>query len=212
GDIYSGLVAKRLGLPIDRLCIASNVNDILTRTLATGRYEVRSVVATTSPSMDIQVSSNFERLLHGATGANADTVRRWMASLSQSGAFEIDAASLAAIRADFDAAQADEEETAAAIGDIYRTTGFLADPHTGVGLKVARQMAHRETPMVTLATAHAAKFPDAVEAATGVAPRLPARLAGIVSAQERFDVLANDGAAVEELILARSRAVKEGVS
>ncbi len=209
GDIYAGYVAKRMGLPIDRLVVASNVNDILTRTLASGSYQVRDVVATTSPSMDIQISSNFERLLFEAAGRRAEEVRRMMDDLAESGSFAVESAALEAIREAFDAGRADERETAETIRAIYRGTGFLADPHTAVGLAVAARMAVPGTPMVTLATAHAAKFPDAVQAAAGVEPALPPRLAGIMDATENFDQLPNDRAAVEEFILARSRAVAE---
>ncbi len=212
GDIYAGHVARRMGLPIDRLTIASNANDILTRAVATGRYELRPVVATTSPSMDIQVSSNFERLLFEAVGGEAATIRAMMAGLAQSGAFEIAAEALTAIRTDFDAGRASEEEAADAARTLHREAGYLADPHTAVGLSVARRFGRRDTPMVTLATAHPAKFPDAVAAATGVKPELPARLQHILTADERLEDLPNDVAAVEAFVAARSRAALEGAT
>ncbi len=123
GDIFAGHVAKHMGLPVRRLRIASNVNDILVRTLKTGIYEVREVHATASPSMDIQISSNFERLVFEATGRNAAAVRALMGSLAQSGRFVLPDAALAKIRADFDAGRADETETAAAIPRAWREAG-----------------------------------------------------------------------------------------
>ena len=137
GDIFAGYVAKRMGLPVRWLRIAANVNDILPRTLKTGIYEVREVHATASPSMDIQVSSNFERLLFEASGRDAAGVRRLMASLKQSGRFVLPDAMLAAIREEFDAGRADETETSAAIRAAWREAGDLVDPHTAVALAVA---------------------------------------------------------------------------
>ena len=147
GDIFAGYVAKRMGLPIRWLRIAANVNDILARTLKTGIYEVREVHATASPSMDIQISSNFERLLFEASRRDADSVRRLMGSLKQSGRFVLPDATLAAIREEFDAGRADETETAAAIRAAWREAGDLVDPHTAVALAVAdRDNARFENP------------------------------------------------------------------
>ena len=168
-----------MGLPIDRLVIATNVNDILARTLATGSYEVREVVATSSPSMDIQVSSNFERLLFEACGRDGRQVRALMATLAQSRRFSISTRALSEIRALFSADRADEEETAATIRTTLRETARLVDPHTAVGLAVAEKEARDPAmPMIVLGTAHPAKFPDAVEAACGSAPALPDWLCG----------------------------------
>lgn len=212
GDIFAGYVAKRMGLPIGRLRIATNVNDILARTLATGAYELRDVRATTSPSMDIQVSSNFERLVFEAAGRDAAAVRGLMASLGQSGRFELPAAAIRAIRADFDAGSADEEETAAAIRAAYRESGQLIDPHTAVAVAVEeKETANPPVPMVMLSTAHPAKFPDAVEAACGVRPELPAWLGDLMTRPERVTVMAAKQAEVEAFVLAASRAAREGV-
>ena len=209
GDIFAGFVAKRMGLPIGRLRIATNVNDILARTLVSGAYEVRGVHATSSPSMDIQVSSNFERLVFEASNRNAETVRQLMANLAQSGRFVLPDAALAAIRNDFDAGCASEEETAAAIRAHWRECGDLIDPHTAVALAVEdREVANPPVPMVILSTAHAAKFPDAVEAACGVRPALPAWLGDLMTRKETFDVMSADQNAVEQYVLARSRAAK----
>jgi threonine synthase len=209
GDIFAGYVAKRMGLPIEQLIIATNVNDILARTLATGVYEARGVVATSAPSMDIQVSSNFERLLFDALGRDPARVRALMAGLGQSGRFVIDDAALEAIRGEFGAGRADEAEIAATIGSVWRKAGYLLDPHTAIGVAVAVQSeADRHTPMVVLGTAHPAKFPAAVKAASGVEPALPAHLADLHQRKERFTVLANDQKLVEDFVRRRSRAAQ----
>jgi threonine synthase len=213
GDVYAGYVARSMGLPIERLVIATNVNDILARTLATGTYELRDVVATSSPSMDIQVASNFERLLLEAYDRDGDAVRTLMASLAQSQRFALSAAALAEIRAVFSADRADEGETAAAIRTMLRETGHLVDPHTAVGIAVAeKESRDRSVPMVVLGTAHAAKFPDAVEAACGMRPKLPDFLADLDRRPERVTTLPIDQSAVERHILSRSRAAHEGAA
>jgi len=189
GDIFAGYAAKRMGLPIDRLVIATNENDILARTLKTGRYEMRGVKATTSPSMDIQISSNFERLLYEAHGRDAGAVRRAMESLKQSGAFEIDEAALKAIRKEFRAGRASEKEVAKTIRETLSETGYLLDPHSAIGVFVAARHQKPGAPMVTLATAHPAKFPAAVKSASGIDPALPTWLADLMQREERFDVL-----------------------
>src|SRR5207253_10647515 len=130
GDVFAGYAAMRMGLPVERLVVATNVNDILVRTLTTGIYEVRDVTATASPSMDIQVSSNFERLLFDAYNRDPLAVRALMGSLAQSRRFTIGASALAAIRACFSADRADEEETAATIRTLRREADYLLDPHS----------------------------------------------------------------------------------
>ncbi|WP_377828444.1 threonine synthase [Bradyrhizobium lupini] len=213
GDIFAGYVAKRMGLPVRTLGIAANVNDILARTLKTGIYEVREVHATASPSMDIQISSNFERLLFEAGGRDAAGVRRLMDSLKQSGRFVLPDATLAAIREGFDAGRADETETAAAIRAAWREAGELVDPHTAVALAVAdRDTTDRTIPSIVLSTAHPAKFPDAVEAACGQRPQLPAWLDGLMTKSEHMKVMKNDQAEVERFVLSVSRAAKQGVA
>lgn len=206
GDIFAGFVAKRMGVPIDRLVIATNINDILARTLATGRYETKGVKPSSSPSMDIQVSSNFERLLFDMYGRDVNMLRRLMAGLAQSGAFTVGDRELQAIRNEFDAGAADEAATAATIRETLATTGELLDPHTAVAYAVARRQEPSASPMVTLATAHPAKFPDAVEKASGVRPGLPPRLAHLLAAEERFTVLPNDVAAIRDFILEKRQA------
>jgi threonine synthase len=213
GDVYAGYVAQRMGLPIDRLVIATNVNDILARTLATGAYELRDVVATTSPSMDIQVASNFERILFDAYDRDARPVRALMASLAQSRRFVLSAHALAHLRATFSAGRADPDETAAAIRTVRRESGHFVDPHTAVAVAVAeKETRDRTVPMVVLGTAHAAKFPDAMEAACGVRPPLPDWLADLHLLPERITMLPTDPVQVERHILSTSRATREGAA
>jgi threonine synthase len=213
GDVFAGYVAERMGLPVDRLVVATNLNDILARTLATGTYDLREVVATSSPSMDIQVSSNFERLLFEASGRNAAEVRANMGSLAQSGRFSLSSTTLERIRALFNADRADEQETAATIRTILRETSRLVDPHTAVALAVAeKETRDPATPMIVLGTAHPAKFPDAVEAACGVRPGLPDWLSDLPERPERATPMPVDQSAVEQFILAASRAAREGAA
>src|SRR5665647_3407698 len=213
GDVYAGYVAQRMGLPVDRLVVATNVNDILVRTLATGAYETRDVVATTSPSMDIQVSSNFERLLFETCGRDAKAVTNMMGSLAQSRRFTVPALALKAMRALFTADRADEQETAATIRAWMREAGYCADPHTAVGLAVAeKETRDPSVPMVVLSTAHPAKFPDAVKAACGITPALPDWLADLPQRPERVTVLPADQAAVERFVSSASRAAREGAA
>jgi threonine synthase len=210
GDIFAGYVAKRMGLPIERLVIATNANDILTRALDTGRYELRPVSATTSPSMDIQVSSNFERLLFEVCGRDGAAVDQLMKDL-RAGGFALSESSLATIRKDFVAGRADETEVAETMRETYAATGFLADPHTAVGLAVSKRFLTSGVPMITLATAHPAKFPEAVRAATGQEPALPDSLSDMMDRRECFTTLANDRAAVEKFIAGHTRALAEKV-
>jgi threonine synthase len=213
GDIYAGYVALLMGLPIDRLVIATNVNDILTRTLATGTYELRDVVPTTSPSMDIQVSSNFERLLFDAYDRDAGAVRSLMGSLAQSRRFTISGRALSQIRAVFTADRADEEEVAATMRTVKRETGHFVDPHTAVGIAVAeKELRDPALPMVVLSTAQAAKFPEAVQAACGIRPPLPEWLCDLNQRPERVTSLPVDQSAVERFVLQTSRAAQEGAA
>jgi len=213
GDVYAGYVAFRMGLPIDRLVVATNVNDILVRTFATGAYEIRDVVATSSPSMDIQVSSNFERLLFDAYGRDAPAVRALMGSLAQSGRFMVSAQALKELRSLFTADRADEQECAAEIRAWMREANYCVDPHTAVALAVAeKETRDPSVPMVVLSTAHPAKFPDAVKAACGLVPVLPDRLADLAKRKERVTVLPADQAAVERYVTSVSRAAREGAA
>ena len=206
GDVFAGYVAKCLGLPIARLGVASNDNDILPRAHASGVYDMRGVVATTSPSMDIQISSNFERYLFEAGNRDAAHVRAQMASLAQSGRFDIGAA-LAPFRRDFDAAAATGAEVADAIRRVRKESGYLMDPHTACGYVALQKSPNRgAAPEVILATAHPAKFPDAIRAITGEHPALPARFGDLMRDAERFVVLPNDAAKVKAHVASVSRA------
>ena len=208
GDIFAGYVAKRMGLPIKDLVIATNQNDILARTLATSRYETAGTSPSISPSMDIQVSSNFERLLFDASNRDASVIRNQMASLKQSGSFDVSAETMKNISSEFFAGACNEEETTKTISKSLQECSYLVDPHTAVGLHVAEKYLSAETPMVTLATAHPAKFPDAVKAACGVYPDLPARMGDMMEREEHMSVLPNDIAKLEAFIEEHSRAAK----
>ncbi len=199
GNIFAGYAAKRMGLPIERLVVATNVNDILHRALTTGRYEVRGVTATTSPSMDIQVSSNFERLLFEAEERDPAVVRGLMAGLAQSGAFTLGRQARERLGTVFASGVADETETAATIARLFRDDGILIDPHSAVGVAVAGRHLGK-TPMVTHATAHPAKFPDAVNAAAGVRPELPEWARTVLTREETYRTLPADLATVEQAV------------
>jgi threonine synthase len=207
GDVLAGYYAKRMGLPIERLIVATNENDILVRTLATGRYAPKEVKATQSPSMDIQVSSNFERLLFEASDREPKAVVAQMNALTKEGSFTISESALARIRGDFDAFRVDEPTCAEEMGHIYQMSGMIIDPHTAVGVHAARKAlaASPATPVVALATAHPAKFPDAVEAATGVRPPLPEPLADLMERKEAIVVLPNDRRAVADYMRQTAR-------
>jgi threonine synthase len=201
GDIFAGFVAKKMGLPVDQLIIGTNVNDILARTLATGEYSTGEVIPTQSPSMDIQVSSNFERLLFEASGRDAAQVKGHMESLMQSGSFTLKEETLAQIKSEFDAARISEDEVAQTMRDVLKNSDKKIDPHTAVGVAAGRKCTKgSNSPMVTLATAHVAKFPDAVEAITGIRPGLPDNLSDLFERPERITDLPNDVNAVRAYI------------
>ena len=184
GDIFAGYIAKRMGLPIDRLVVATNQNDILHRCLSGGEYKPDGVVPSISPSMDIQVSSNFERALFEAYDRDGAAVSQLMDELA-AGGFNVSQGALQALRESFDSGRCDEDETPAMIRDAYQHTGELLCPHSAVGVKVANEQRVPGTPMITLATAHPAKFPAAVEEASGVHPPLPERMSDLYERAER---------------------------
>jgi threonine synthase len=199
-----------MGLPVAGLVIASNANDILPRAYSTGIYEMHGVVPTTSPSMDIQVSSNFERYLFEASDRDAALVRASMRSLARERRFDI-ASTIATMRDDFDAAAASEEEVAAAIRRVRAESGYLMDPHTACAfVALEKCLDQGQAPQVMLATAHPAKFPDAMQAIIGERPALPARLAGLLTAPERFTTIDNDLQAVERHVEELTRVACEG--
>ena len=201
GNVFAGYVARCMGLPVDRLIVATNRNDILARFLETGAMEIGDVVPTISPSMDIQVSSNFERLLYDFVRHDAAAVRRAMERFRQSGRMTVAAVTMAGMRSLFAAARHDDDETRRTIAEVFERSRVLLDPHTAVGYGVGRaQRRDPEIPLVALATAHPAKFPDAVEAATGTRPALPARLASLMDLPERAETFANDPAPIKAYV------------
>lgn len=200
GDIFAGYAAQRMGAVSGRLIVATNENDILKRALDTGRYEPRGVVETTSPSMDIQVSSNFERLLFEAADRDGAAVAGLMNDLKTKGSFTLGGNMRAAISERFDAERVTSPEAAAEIAALAGQGGPVLDPHSAIGLIAARRRKRPGVPMVALATAHAAKFGDAVRAATGRAPELPGTLAALANLPERFDILPAETGAIRAYI------------
>jgi threonine synthase len=201
GNVYAGYAAQRMGLPISHFVVATNSNDILARFFESGTMTTSEVVPTYSPSMDIQISSNFERLLFDLYDRDGKALADAMASFRKTGTLTVGANALGGVRELFDAGRLDEEGTLKAIADCRKRYGETLDPHTAVGFAVAQQ--HRrdpKVPMVVLATAHPAKFPDAVQKATGERPKLPPRLADLLTRTERVDGLPNDVAALKALI------------
>ena len=201
GDIFAGYIARKMGLPIEKLVIATNQNDILDRAMRSGAYVTDGVKPSISPSMDIQVSSNFERALFDAYGRDGAAVTQLMAEL-KAGGFHISQGALQMLRATFASGRCSEDETTATIRTAFARTGEVLCPHSAVGVKVAEDHLGT-TPMITLATAHPAKFPDAVEGAMGTRPALPPRMADLFSRPERVTRVANDLAALQTLIRER---------
>ena len=187
GDVFAGYVASRMGLPIEQLIVATNVNDILHRALADGDYSTGTVTPTAAPSMDIQVSSNFERLLFDAGGRDGEAIASQMNGFEKSRAMRLTNAQRQGAAALFSSARADADDISQSIRWAYEACGEVIDPHTAIGLHAARRAEiDPATPVVTLATAHPAKFPDAVERATGIRPNLPARVGDLFQREERY--------------------------
>lgn len=201
GDIFAGYIARQMGLPIEKLVIATNQNDILDRALRSGAYVTDGVKPSISPSMDIQVSSNFERALFDAYGRDGAAVTQLMAEL-KAGGFHISQGAMESLRATFASGRCSEEETVTTIRTAFVRTGEVLCPHSAVGVKVAEDHLGT-TPMITLATAHPAKFPDAVEGAMGIRPALPPRMADLFTRPERLTRVPNDLAALQTLIRER---------
>ena len=200
GNVLSGWYAKRMGVPIDRLVVASNRNDVLTRWFETGALTAREVAPSLSPSMDIQVSSNFERLLWEASGRDGSAVADLLTRFRATGTAAVPADWNAAIAAEFDGARVSDDETLAEIARLHDELGLLVDPHTAVGTFAAHRHKVSGTPMVTLSTADPAKFPDAVEKATGVRPPLPGFLSELFDRPEHFIEVPNDLAEVAQTL------------
>lgn len=201
GNVFAGWAAWKCGLPVDRLVVGTNSNDILFRFFETGEMKMAGVEPTLSPSMDIQVSSNFERLLFDMLDGDGAAVRAWIDDFRKSGAVSVDDARLAAARAQFSASRLDDDGTQRVIRETYASTGELLDPHSAIGVDAARQCRGDEAiPMISLATAHPAKFPAAVEAATGIHPDLPDRMNDLFERDEAFQTLPNDIGAVQDFV------------
>lgn len=203
GDVFAGYVAAQMGLPIARLVVATNVNDILHRALTSGDYSAGTVTATATPSMDIQVSSNFERLLFDLAGRDGAAITGMMGEFDANRAMTIPGDMLAGSRGLFSSASIDGDAMALALRWAQEHGGQIIDPHTAVGLAAARTLdIEADVPIVTLATAHPAKFREAVERATGVRPPLPARLGNLFEREERYERLPGDYDIVKAHILA----------
>ena len=203
GDIFAGYIAKRMGLPIDRLVVATNQNDILHRCLTTGEYRMDTVVPSISPSMDIQISSNFERALFDAYDRDGAAVAALMDDLKTKGGFTLSQGVLDNLRAQFDSGRVSEQETSTEITHSFATRAELLCPHSAIGVRVADAQRDPNVPMITLATAHPAKFPDAVHAATGERPELPVRMADLFERPERVTRVANDLHALKQIVQER---------
>ncbi|MEM9129490.1 MAG: threonine synthase [Pseudomonadota bacterium] len=203
GDIFAGLIAKRMGLPIEKLVVATNQNDILHRCLSTAEYKPDGVAPSISPSMDIQVSSNFERALYYAYDQDGAAVSQLMDEL-KTGGFSVSQGALQSLRENFASGRASEAETSTAITATLQNSKELLCPHSAVGVKVAAEKLDPKVPMVTLATAHPAKFPDAVKAASGIHPPLPDRMSDLYERSERVTRVANDLADIQNIIRDRT--------
>ncbi len=206
GNVYAGYAARQMGVPIGRLVVATNRNDILARFFESGLYRKGQVHRTLSPSMDIQVASNFERLLSDLSGRDGGQVRALMAELAEHGEFTLRGARLARAKAAFSSARADDDDCLAAIADVWRACGRMIDPHSAAGVHAARRHGAGTGPMVSLATAHAAKFPDAIERAIGIRPALPPRLAALAATPERVTELPVDAALLTRFVRDRVHA------
>ena len=203
GDIFAGFIAKKMGLSIDRLVIATNQNDILHRCLSSGVYKTDKVLPSISPSMDIQVSSNFERALFYATECNGSEVSNLMEQLKSTGQFTVSGSILEILRENFDSGRASEDETHSEIAYNYQKHSELLCPHSAIGVLTARKQRKIDTPMVTLATAHPAKFPTAVKNATSVFPELPSRMANLFDLDERITNVENNLQSIQAFVKER---------
>lgn len=200
GNVFAGYAARKMGLPINRLIIGSNSNDILTRFFHSGRMEQRMPNATISPSMDIQIASNFERYLFELLDRDSEQVRILMERFAARGEFEIEPAAYQKATALFSAQRFSDEETRTTIKQIYQQSGELVDPHSAIGIAAAQQFSEADVPTITFATAHAAKFSDAVTAASGAPVRLPHSLQEIMHRKEKMHKVPNDLETIQSLI------------
>ncbi|MBI2236298.1 MAG: threonine synthase [Magnetospirillum sp.] len=204
GNVFAGFVAKMMGLPIDRLIVGSNTNDILTRFFEGGVMKTEGVVPTLSPSMDIQVSSNFERLVFHYLGHDGAAVERLMGEFRRTGSLAMPQGAWVVMRELFEGHRFDDGATLAAMRSLAAATGEVLDPHSAIGVAAGLKAAdiRRDAHLVALATAHPAKFPDAVEKATGIRPALPPHMADLFRRPERFEAIGNDAAALKSYVRA----------
>jgi threonine synthase len=204
GDIFAGWVAKRMGLPIRQLILATNENNILARFVRDGEYSLGPVVGTLSPSMDIQVASNFERYLFYLLDGDSEAVVQAMDEFRRTGRLAFSYAQSERIAQDFLGATVDRHQTLATIRDFHRATGYILDPHTAVGVRAGKDLTGGEVPLVCLCTAHPAKFPEAVRQATGGDPELPPSLVGIEEREKRCEVIEADTQQIKAYVAARA--------
>lgn len=206
GNVFAAYCARNMGLPIEYLCISTNRNDILTRFFETGEMKMGEAYATLSPSMDIQISSNFERYLFDLMGRDAEKLSATMQNFKSTGHFTLDKTLMDKARHEFEAARADDAQTLALIKECHDATGYILDPHTAVGLSGAKKIAAKtDGAVVLLATAHPAKFPDAVEKAIGIRPSLPAHLSDLMTRKEYLTEQPNDLKTVQDFVRKNSR-------
>ena len=202
GDIYAGYVAKKMGLPINKLIIATNSNDILKRTISTGIYKPLKVEHTVSPSMDIQVASNFERLVFDVCYCDSNKTLKLMNDLNEIGEFKLEKEELKKIKESFCSERLSEEETKSVIKEVYKNQEILIDPHTAVAIGAVNKTS-LEGNTVILATAHPSKFSDVVMKETGIRPELPENLKNILDKKEKYKKLPEDIKKIQNYILAR---------
>ncbi|MCC4275479.1 threonine synthase [Marinomonas communis] len=203
GDIFAGYLAKQMGLPIDQLVVATNQNDILHRTIATNDMSRQALNVTLSPSMDIMVSSNFERLLFDAHGRDSAELADLMARFN-AGDVTLNDEAWKYVKENFDSYKVDDARTCEVIAEVFNSTQYLLDPHTAIGLEAARQCwKDKSVPMITLATAHPVKFPEAVEKAGCQSPSLPEHMKDLFEREEAYEVIDNDLAAVQGFVAER---------
>jgi threonine synthase len=200
GDIFAGFIAKRMGLPIRRLILATNENDILSRFVGKGDYSIADVVETPAPSMDIQLASNFERYLYYLLDEDTSKVRKAMADFAETGNLAFDSSVQQRVAQDFLSGSANRSETIDTIRDFYKSTGYVLDPHTAIGVKVGKEQAGGECPLICLATADPAKFGDAVQEAINTSPTMPESLAGIEQRPSRCEIIDADSSAIRNFV------------
>jgi len=204
GDIFAGYIAKQMGVPINRLILATNSNNILSRCINSGDYSMADVHHSLSPSMDIQIASNFERYLYYLLDCNAEKVVQAMDQVKQNGQLDFTAAQKKRLKLDYASASIDDDETLTTISSFYKKTGYILDPHTAVGVAVGEKIRNPDYPLVCLATAHPAKFGDAVKKATGSDPVLPAAFAELASREKKVVTISADREQIKNYISANS--------